>query len=84
MATKGNSRGRYVTKIGFYDIYAKDSFRPKKDGMKKYAKPEVSGTEFNIYHSKKLIQKGLKLKEQAIEKAKQLLGKEYQLVYNIK
>ena len=66
MATKGNSKGRYVTKIGFYDIYAKDSYRPKKDGAKKQAKPEVSGTEFNIYHSKKLVQKGLKLKEQAI------------------
>jgi hypothetical protein len=83
MATKGNSRGRYVTKIGFYDIYAKDSYRPKKDGAKKQAKPEVSGTEFNIYHSKKLVQKGLKLKEQAIDKAKQLLGKGYQQVYGI-
>jgi len=41
MATKGNSKGRYVTKIGFYDIYAKDSYRPKKDGAKKQAKPEV-------------------------------------------
>jgi len=83
MATKGNSKGRYVTKIGFYDIYAKDSYRPKKDGVKNHSKPEVSGTEFNIYHSKKLVQKGLKLKEQALERAKQLLGKGYQQVYGI-
>jgi hypothetical protein len=83
MATKGNSRGRYVTKVGFYDIYAKDSYRPKKDGSKKYDKPEVSGSEFNIYHSKKLVQKGLKFKNDAINKAKELLGKEYRQVYNL-
>lgn len=83
MATKGNSKGNYVTKVGFYDIYEKHSFRPKKDGSSKHDKPEVSGSEFNIYHSKKLIQKGLKMKTQAIEKAKELLGKEYRTVYNI-
>lgn len=83
MATKGNSKGNYVTKVGFYDIYEKQSFRPKKDGSSKHDKPEVSGSEFNIYHSKKLVQKGLKMKTQAIEKAKELLGKEYRMVYNI-
>lgn len=83
MATKGNSKGNYVTKVGFYDIYEKQSFRPKKDGSSKHDKPEVSGSEFNIYHSKKLVQKGLKMKTQAIEKAKELLGKEYRTVYNI-
>jgi hypothetical protein len=83
MATKGNSKGNYVTKVGFYDIYEKQSFRPKKDGASKHSGPEVSGSEFNIYHSKKLVQKGIKLKDKAIEKAKELLGKEYRTVYNI-
>ena len=83
MATKGNTRGRYVTKIGHYDIYAKDSYRPKKDGSKKYSQPEVSATEFVIYHSKKLVDKGFKMKDQAIEKAKSLLGSKYKEVYGI-
>jgi hypothetical protein len=75
MATKGNSRGRYMTKVGHYDIYGKDSFRPKKDGSSKHEKAEVSGTDFQIYHAKKLVEKGLKTQEIAIEKAKELMGK---------
>jgi hypothetical protein len=75
MATKGNSKGRYMTKVGLYDIYGKDSYRPKKDGSSKHDKPEVSSTDFQIYHAKKLIQKGFKTQEIAIEKAKVLMDK---------
>ena len=73
MATKGNSKGRYMTKVGIYDIYGKDSYRPNKDGSSKHDKAEVSATDFQIYHAKKLIQKGFKTQEIAIEKAKVLM-----------
>ena len=36
MATKGNSKGRYMTKVGHYDIYAKDTYKPKKDNSSKH------------------------------------------------
>ena len=29
MATKSGNKGRYICKVGFYDIYAKDSLKPK-------------------------------------------------------
>jgi hypothetical protein len=83
MATKGNSKGRYMTKVGFYDIYAKHTYHPKKDGASKYDSPKVASTDFIIYHSKKLVQKGLKTRGIAIEKAKELLGSKYREIYNI-
>ena len=27
MATKGGLRGRYICKVGFYDVYAKDTLK---------------------------------------------------------
>jgi len=42
MATKSGVRGRYICKVGFYDVYAKDSFKPKKESKFKYAKPDVA------------------------------------------
>lgn len=75
MATKGNSKGRYMTKIGFYDIYAKDTYKPKKDGSSKHSSPEVSSTDFIIYHAKKLVQKGFKTKDLAIQRANELMLK---------
>ena len=74
MATKGNSKGRYMTKIGFYDIYAKDTYKPKKDNSSKHSLPEVTSTDFCIYHAKKLVQKGFKTKDLAIEKASELMS----------
>jgi hypothetical protein len=75
MATKGNSKGRYMTKVGHYDIYGKDSYRPKKDGASKHIGAEVSSTDYQIYHAKKLVAKGFKTKEIAIEKATELMKK---------
>lgn len=75
MATKGNSKGRYMTKVGHYDIYGKDSFRPKKDGASKHIGAEVSSTEYIIYHAKKIVQKGFKTKELAVDKAHELMLK---------
>jgi hypothetical protein len=80
---KSSAKGRYICKVGFYDVYAKDNLKSTKEDKKKWSIGEVISTDYNIYHSKKLVQKGLKLKEQAIDKAKQLLGKGYQQVYGI-
>jgi hypothetical protein len=74
MATKSGQKGRYICKVGFYDIYAKDSFKPKKDSKFKYLKPDVASTVYNVYHAKKLVEKGYKTKDQAVDMAKSLLG----------
>ena len=47
-------------------------------------KMEVSSTEYCLYHSKKLVEKGLKTKDLAITKAKELLGDKFREIYNIK
>lgn len=73
MATKSGNKGRYVCKVGFYDIYAKDSLKPAKSSKYKWIKGEVKDTEYVVYHSKKIIEKGLKTKESAITKANNLL-----------
>ena len=31
MATKSGNKGRYICKVGYLDIYAKDSLKPKKE-----------------------------------------------------
>jgi len=82
MATKSGQKGRYICKVGFYDIYAKDSFKPKKDSKFKYLKPDVASTVYNVYHAKKLVEKGYKTKDQAVEMAKSLLG-DKALVYGL-
>ena len=74
MATKSGQKGRYICKVGFYDIYAKDSYKAKKDSKYKFKKPDVASTVYNIYHAKKLVEKGYKTKDQAVEMAKFLLG----------
>jgi len=70
MATKGNSKGRYMTKVGHYDIYGKDSYRPKKDGASKHIGAEVSSTDYQIYHAKNWLLKDLKQKR--LQSRKQL------------
>lgn len=71
MASKSGGKGRYICKVGYLDIYAKDNLR-KKAGRGDLQ--EVASTVYNIYHSKKLIENGLKTKEMAVEKSKDLLG----------
>ena len=84
MATKGKAKGRYMTKVGFYDIYAKYTYRPKKEGASKFESPEIASTDFVIYHSNKIAHKGMSSINLAIDKAKELLGSKYREVYNIK
>ncbi len=62
MATKSGNKGRYICKVGYLDVYAKDTYKPKKESKFKYAKPDVASTVYNIYHSKKLVDKGFKQK----------------------
>jgi hypothetical protein len=69
---KGTTKGRYICKVGFYDIYASDSMR-KKAGRGNLT--EVASTVYNIYHSKKLVDKGFKTKDIAVERAKELTTK---------
>jgi hypothetical protein len=69
---KGTTRGRYICKVGFYDVYASDSMR-KKQGRGNLT--EVASTVYNIYHSKKLIEIGFKTKDIAVERAKVLVTK---------
>ena len=80
---KGSVKGRYVCKVGFYDVYAKDNLKPAKESKKKWAIGEVISTDYIIYHSKKLVEKGLKSKDSAVDKAKELLGVKYRDVYGL-
>jgi len=84
MATKSGNKGRYITKVGFYDIYAKDTHKAKRESKHKYAKPDVSSTEYLVVHAKKVVEKGLKTKDLAVSKAKDLLGNKFREIYNIK
>ena len=47
---KGTTKGRYICKVGYLDVYAVDSIR-KQPG--RGDKKEVGSTVYNIYHSKK-------------------------------
>jgi ribosomal protein S16 len=79
MATKSGNKGRYICKVGFYDIYAKDTLKPKKESKFKWLKGEVKSTEYVVYHSKKAIEKSLKTKDLAVVKAVELLGPKAEL-----
>jgi len=74
MATKSGNKGRYICKVGFYDIYAKDTLKPKKNSKFNFTKGEVKSTEYVVYHAKKITEKGLKTKDLAVTKAIELLG----------
>lgn len=75
MSTKSGQKGRYICKVGFYDIYAKDTYKPKKESKFKFSKPDISSTVYNIVHSKKMIEGGFKTKDLAVTRANELLTK---------
>lgn len=79
MATKSGNKGRYICKVGFYDIYAKDTLKPGKASKFKWVKGEVKSTEYVVLHAKKVIEKGLKTKDIAVTKALELLGPKKEL-----
>ena len=70
--SKGQTKGRYICKVGFYDIYAKDTMRNSKE---RGAKPQTASTDYVIFHSKKMIEKGFKTKDLAVAKATELMEK---------
>ena len=74
MATKSGNKGRYITKVGYLDVYAKDSYKPKKESKFKFAKPDVKATVYNVIHAKKLIKGNFNTKEEAVQNAIELLG----------
>ncbi len=75
MATKSGNKGRYICKVGHFDIYAKDTLKPAKATKFKWLKGEVKATEYVVYHSKKVVEKGFKTKDLAVAKAIELMEK---------
>ncbi len=73
--SKGQTKGRYICKVGFYDIYAKDTMRASKE---RSGKPQVASTDYVIYHSKSLKEKGFKTKDLAVAKATEMM--EYHMI----
>ena len=69
---KGTDKGRYICKVGFYDIYAKDTMKVSKE---RGGKPQVASTDYVIYHSKSLKEKGFKTKDLAVAKATEMMEK---------
>jgi hypothetical protein len=49
--------------------------RAKKNRRPGSSEVEVGSTAYDIYHSKKLVEKGFKTKDEAVEKAKSLVTK---------
>jgi hypothetical protein len=74
MGTKSGNKGRYICKVGYLDIYAKDSLKPKKETKHKFVKSDVKSTVYNILHGKKLTTANLKTKDEAVAKAIELMG----------
>ena len=74
MATKSGNKGRYICKVGYLDVYAKDTFKPKKDTKYKFTKADVKSTVYNILHAKKLVKGNFNTKDEAINEAMVQMG----------
>ena len=74
MGTKSGNKGRYICKVGYLDVYAKDTFKPKKDSKYKFAKADVKSTVYNVLHGKKQIVGNFKTKDEAVKNAIEALG----------
>jgi hypothetical protein len=79
MGTKSGNKGRYICKVGFYDIYAKDTYKPKKESKYKFVKADVKSTVYNVLHAKKLVKQNFKTKDEAVQEAVNLLGSKAEL-----
>ena len=62
---KPSSKGKYVVKVGLYDIYVLATSKP--DTTKKHGYSMTF--EYRIYKNGKLIEKGLKSRDAAVAKA---------------
>jgi hypothetical protein len=74
MGTKSGNKGRYICKVGYLDVYAKDSYKPKKDSKYKFAKADVKSTVYNVLHGKKQVVGNFKTKDEAVANAIEALG----------
>lgn len=83
MATKAGMKGRYICKVGYLDVYASDSMKPKKNRRASSTEVEVASTAYNLYHSRRLVEKGMKTKDEAVTKALEVLGEKYRAVYGL-
>lgn len=83
MATKSGLKGRYICKVGHLDVYANDSMKPKKNRRGGSTEVEVASTAYNLYHSRRLVEKGMKTKDEAVTKALEVLGEKYRAVYGL-
>jgi len=79
MATKSGNKGRYICKVGYLDVYAKDTFKPKKDTKYKFTKADVKSTVYNILHAKKLVKGNFNTKDEAINEAITQMGEKAKL-----
>jgi hypothetical protein len=68
---KGSTKGRYICKVGFLDVYATDVMR-KQPG--RGDKKEVASTTYQIVHGKNIKERGFKTKELAVNKATEMMG----------
>jgi hypothetical protein len=68
---KPSSKGKYVVKVGLYDIYVLASSKP--DSTKKHGYSMTF--DYRIYKNGKLVEKGLKSKETAVAKALTIVPK---------
>jgi len=74
MGTKSGNKGRYICKVGYLDVYAKDTLKPKKDSKYKFAKADVKSTVYNVLHGKKQVVGNFKTKDEAVANAIEALG----------
>jgi hypothetical protein len=74
MATKSGNKGRYICKVGYLDIYAKDSLKPKKETKYKFVKADVKSTVYNILHAKKIVKGNFNTKDEAVNEAIAQMG----------
>jgi hypothetical protein len=74
MGSKTGNKGRYITKVGYLDVYAKDNLKPKKESKYNFVKAEVKSTVYNVLHAKRLVKGDFKTKEEAVQNAIELLG----------
>ncbi len=74
MATKSGNKGRYICKVGYLDVYAKDTFKPKKESKYKFVKADVKATVYNVLHAKRLVKGNFKTKDEAVNEAIAQMG----------
>ena len=74
MGTKAGQKGRYICKVGYLDVYAKDAHKPKKASRYKFTIADVKSTAYQILHGKKVVKGDLKTKDDAVNEAITLMG----------